>query len=125
MNRRHFLLTAPSIALGAASLPASTLAVPAAIHAKTQLLPRRGKGPRVVVCGGGWGGMTAARYLSELIPDVDVVLLERNPTFWSGPMSNKWLIDIVDTDFINHDMLHAANKYGYTLVNTNVMGVDR
>ena len=125
MNRRHFLLTAPTVALSAASLPATALAAPAAIHSTTQLLPRRGKGPRIVICGGGWGGMTAARYLRELIPDSDVILLERNPTFWSGPMSNKWLVDIVSTDFVNHDMFHAANKYGYTLVNTNVMGVER
>ncbi len=100
---------------------------PLAIHSKTQLLPRNGnsKGPRIVICGGGWGGMTAARYLRELIPQAEVVLLERNPTFWSGPMSNKWLIDIVDTDFLNHDMLSPAIKYGYTLVHTEVIGIER
>lgn len=125
MNRRNFLLTAPTLAVGAATLPATALTAPAAIHNTTQLLPRRGKGPRVVICGGGWAGMTAARYVREYVPESDVVLLERNPTFWSGPMSNKWLVDFVDTDFVNHDMHHAANKYGYTLVNTNVVGFDR
>lgn len=69
--------------------------------------------------------MTSARYLRKLIPDAEVVLLERNPTFWSGPMSNKWLIDIVDTDFLNHDMLSPANKYGYTLINTEVTAIER
>ena len=28
-------------------------------------------------------------------------------------MSNKWLVDIVNTDFVQHDMLRPANKYGY------------
>ena len=125
MDRRHFLLTPPALALGSIALPSATLAAPAAIHSKTQLLPRRGKGPRIVVCGGGWGGLTAARYVRELIPTADVVLLERNPTFWSGPMSNKWLIDIVDTDFVQHDMLGPAAKYGYTLINTTVTGIER
>ena len=125
MDRRHFLLTPPAMALGSIALPSTTLAAPAAIHSKTQLLPRRGKGPRIVVCGGGWGGLTAARYVRELIPTADVVLLERNPTFWSGPMSNKWLIDIVDTDFVQHDMLGPAAKYGYTLINTAVTGIER
>lgn len=125
MDRRHFLLTPPAMALGSIALPSATLAAPAAIHSKTQLLPRRGKGPRIVVCGGGWGGLTAARYVRELIPTADVVLLERNPTFWSGPMSNKWLIDIVDTDFVQHDMLGPAAKYGYTLINTAVTGIER
>lgn len=125
MNRRHFMLTPPALALGALVLPKTGLTAPLAIHSNTQLLPRQGKGPRIVICGGGWGGMTAARFLPELIPDADVVLLEKNPTFWSGPMSNKWLVDIVNTDFVNHDMLEPANKYGYTLINTEVTAFER
>lgn len=125
MNRRHFMLTPPALALSALVLPKTGLTAPLAIHSNTQLLPRRGKGPRIVICGGGWGGMTAARFLPELIPDADVVLLEKNPTFWSGPMSNKWLVDIVNTDFVNHDMLEPANKYGYTLINTEVTAFER
>ncbi|GAA5091822.1 FAD-dependent oxidoreductase [Paenalcaligenes hermetiae] len=119
------MLTPPALALGALVLPKTGLTAPLAIHSNTQLLPRRGKGPRIVICGGGWGGMTAARFLPELIPDADVVLLEKNPTFWSGPMSNKWLVDIVNTDFVNHDMLEPANKYGYTLINTEVTAFER
>lgn len=125
MNRRHFMLATPSIALGSLALPHSSLAAPLAIHSKAQLVSRNGTGPRVVICGGGWGGMTAARYVKQLIPTADVILLERNPTFWSGPMSNKWLIDIVNTDFVNHDMLDPANKYGYTLINTEVNAIER
>lgn len=124
MNRRHFMLATPTIALGSLALPASSLATPA-IHSQQQLVARSGSSPRVVICGGGWGGMTAARYIKELIPNADVILLERNPTFWSGPMSNKWLIDIVNTDFVNHDMLNPANKYGYTLINTEVNAIER
>ncbi|MDR2324635.1 MAG: NAD(P)/FAD-dependent oxidoreductase [Acidovorax sp.] len=126
MPRRRFLLTPPALALGAAAasvLPAQ--AAPSILTPASRILPRQGKGPRIVICGGGWGGMTAARYLRELIPNADVVLLERNPTFWSGPMSNKWLIDIVNTDFVNRDMLHPANKYGYTLLQTEVNGFER
>ena len=123
MQRRHFLWTPPALALGAAAGPA--MAAPAIISSQSPILPRKGKGPRIVICGGGWGGLTAARYLRELIPASDVVLLERNPTFWSGPMSNKWLVDIVGTDFVNRDMLHPANKYGYTLLQTEVTGFER
>lgn len=127
MQRRHFLMTPPALALGAATAtaPIATLAAPTIMTPQSRILPRTGKGPRIVICGGGWGGMTAARYLRELIPDSDVLLLERNPTFWSGPMSNKWLIDIVNTDFVNRDMLHPANKYGYQLLQTEVTGFER
>ena len=123
MQRRHFLWTPPALALGAAAGPA--MAAPAIISSQSPILPRKGKGPRIVICGGGWGGMTAARYLRELMPTSEVVLLERNATFWSGPMSNKWLIDIVNTDFVNRDMLHPANKYGYQLLQTEVTGFER
>ena len=78
-----------------------------------------------MICGGGWGGLTAARYLKQKLPEADVILLEKNPTFWSGPMSNKWLIDVVNTDFVNHDMIGVANKYDYTLINVEVTGFER
>lgn len=43
---------------------------------------------RVVVIGGGYGGATAARYLRLWGGNVDVTLVERNPTFVSCPISN-------------------------------------
>jgi sulfide dehydrogenase [flavocytochrome c] flavoprotein chain len=44
--------------------------------------------PRVVVIGGGYGGATAARYVKEWSPDIDVTLVERNSEFVSCPISN-------------------------------------
>ena len=125
MQRRHFLTRPPVMAAAAIAAPSLALAAPAILTPQSRILPRQGKGPRIVICGGGWGGMTAARYLRKLMPTSEVVLLERNATFWSGPMSNKWLIDIVNTDFVNRDMLHPANKYGYTLLQTEVTGFER
>ncbi|MFT3688794.1 NAD(P)/FAD-dependent oxidoreductase [Paenirhodobacter sp.] len=52
-------------------------------------------------------------------------VLERNPIFWSCPMSNKWLIDVVDTAYLTHDMLAPANKYGYQLVQCEITGIER
>ena len=43
---------------------------------------------RVVVIGGGFGGSTAARYLKMWGGNVDVTLVERNPSFVSCPISN-------------------------------------
>lgn len=126
MKRRNFLITPPAAALaGMAAAPGLAQAAPTIITPQSTILPREGAKPRIVICGGGWGGLTAARYLRELIPSSDVVVLERNATFWSGPMSNKWLLDIVGTDFVNHDMLKPANAYGYKLLQIEVTGVDR
>ena len=43
---------------------------------------------RVVVIGGGYGGATAARYIKQWAPDIDVAVVERNDTFVSCPISN-------------------------------------
>ena len=48
----------------------------------------RGASARVVVIGGGYGGATAARYVKEWAPDIDVTLVERNAEFVSCPLSN-------------------------------------
>lgn len=49
--------------------------------------PARGAA-RVVVVGGGYGGATAAKYIKMWAPDIDVVIIERNPRFISCPISN-------------------------------------
>jgi hypothetical protein len=43
---------------------------------------------RVVVVGGGFGGATAAKYIRKWEPRIEVTLVERNPYFVSGPISN-------------------------------------
>jgi NADPH-dependent 2,4-dienoyl-CoA reductase/sulfur reductase-like enzyme len=88
------------------------------------LLPRT-QATRVVVCGGGWGGLTAAKYLKREAPTLDVVLLERNPIFFSCPMSNKWLVDLLDTSFLTHDYLTPAARHGYRFIQTEIMGIER
>ncbi|MFP5461789.1 MAG: FAD-dependent oxidoreductase [Gammaproteobacteria bacterium] len=116
---------AGALALGATAAAAQAAAGPL-LHLPSGELMARSKGKRrVVICGGGWGGMTAARYVREAMPDLEVVLLERNPVFWSCPMSNKWLIDAIDTGFLVHDYLSPARRYGYTFVQTEITGIDR
>ena len=124
MKRRQALALTSMLAASAA-LPPLASAAPAVVSGKSSFIPRRGKGPRIVICGGGWGGLSAARYLREWIPQADVILVDRNPTFWSGPMSNKWLADVVSTDFVNRDILRPARTWGYTLLQAEVMAFER
>src|SRR5690606_13303519 len=85
IRRRTLLSAAPGLALGGALAGISpALAAPAALTGDTVLKPRSGSAPRIVICGGGWGGLTAARYLKAELPDAEVILLERNPFFWSA-----------------------------------------
>ncbi len=120
-SRRTFLKAGTAAAaLSAAPLSAQPLLRSPA----SALMPKSGK-RRVVIAGGGWGGLTAARHLRAQAPDLEVVLLERNPVFWSCPLSNKWLIDVVDTQFLVHSYMAPAKRYGYTFVQTEISDIDR
>jgi len=120
-TRRRLIRAGAAAALSAA-LPAA--AQPVLLSPSAELLARSGK-RRVVIAGGGWGGMTAARHLRQTAPDLEVVLLERNPVFWSCPMSNKWLIDVVDTDYLVHSYAAPARRHGYYFAQTEIIDIDR
>ena len=124
LNRRKFL--AAGAALGAtASIAAPTSPLPFLIQTQSDPLLPKATGKRVVICGGGWGGVSAAKHLKKLDPTLDVVLLERNPVFFSCPMSNKWLVDVVDTQFLTFSYLPVAQKYGYHFIQTEVTAFER
>lgn len=119
LDRRAFLAATAGLAAGGIAFGAPLVATP-----PPELLPRA-RSRRVVIVGGGWGGLTAARHLRQLAPQLEVVLIERNDRFWSGPLSNKWLANLVDTRLIVHDYDMAAKAYGYRVVHAEVSAVDR
>ena len=112
-TRRNFL----AAALAACAAPLFAQQAPA-------LLPPS-KGRRAVVVGGGWGGLSAARHLRALAPELEVVLLERNPSFFSMPLSNKWLAGLVDERLLTHDYRAAAQAHGYAFLQAEVSAIDR
>jgi NADPH-dependent 2,4-dienoyl-CoA reductase/sulfur reductase-like enzyme len=58
------------------------------------LLPAAAR--RVVVLGGGISGAMCARTLRRLAPDVEVVVIERNPTYVSGPSHVDFVVGLED-----------------------------
>ncbi len=82
-------------------------------------------GARVVVIGGGWSGLEAARQLKHNKPDLDVVLIEKRAIFFSCPLSNLWLVDKLSLDALTHSYLDAARNNGYTWLHAAVVDVDR
>jgi NADPH-dependent 2,4-dienoyl-CoA reductase/sulfur reductase-like enzyme len=82
------------------------------------------KGNRVVIIGGGWGGISTARHLRRKNPNIEVVLIEKNPTFMSCPMSNLYLGGVKDLDFLIFDYTNVA-KAGVTFVNERALEVNR
>jgi NADPH-dependent 2,4-dienoyl-CoA reductase/sulfur reductase-like enzyme len=117
---RRRLLTASGALAAAAALGAAFAWDSARASAMSGARPRR-----VVVVGGGWGGLSAARHLRALAPELEVVLLERNPLFQSLPLSNKWLANLVDGRLLTWDTQAAAKAFGYAFVRTEVSAIDR
>jgi sulfide dehydrogenase [flavocytochrome c] flavoprotein chain len=87
-------------------------------------LPKK-HAPRVVVVGGGWSGLTIAKYTKKYAPNAEVVLIEQRADFMSCPLSNLWVVDAIELDFLMHDYLQAARENNYTFFNATVVGVDK
>ena len=93
------------------------------VENKAELPPRRGM--RAVVVGGGWGGLTIAKHLKLRVPEMEVVLIERRSMFMSCPISNLWLADLVDFNFITHSFVDASRNNNYHFFQATVLDVDR
>jgi NADH dehydrogenase FAD-containing subunit len=80
---------------------------------------------RVVIVGGGWGGLAAAAELRRLAPGLELTLIEPNPSFFSLPLSNKWLAGQIEEVRLRRDYAAAAARHGYRLVRSAVSAIDR
>ncbi|OHE02812.1 MAG: twin-arginine translocation pathway signal protein [Sulfurimonas sp. RIFOXYD12_FULL_33_39] len=81
--------------------------------------------PRVVVVGGGWSGLSIAKYTKIFAPNADVVLVEQRHEFTSCPLSNLWLVDKIELEYLTHDYLQAARKNNYTYFHATAVDLDK
>jgi NADPH-dependent 2,4-dienoyl-CoA reductase/sulfur reductase-like enzyme len=87
--------------------------------------PARAAAERVLIVGGGWGGLSAASHLRRLAPDIDVTLVDRQPAFHSFALSNRWLVDPASGAPEKHDYAKLAASRGYRFVQASVDAIDR
>ncbi len=130
LDRRRFIagLAGAAALSGCASQPSGTASGaphPAFLGKSTQTLLPRGKAPRVAVVGGGWGGLSTAANLRKLAPQAEIVLIDRNAQFFSSPLSNMWLVGMVDGELLTQDYLRVADRLGYRFVQAEVQAIDR
>jgi NADPH-dependent 2,4-dienoyl-CoA reductase/sulfur reductase-like enzyme len=97
-------------------LSSAALAAPSIVRAQASAA-------RVVVVGGGFGGATAARYLRQLAPQLQVTLVEPEQRFYTCPYSNLYLAGLRSWESIGHgyDGLRAA---GVQVVHARAEDVD-
>ena len=81
----------------------------------------RAGGNRVVVCGGGWGGVSVARSVKEANPQAEVFLIEKNQVFSSCPMSNLYLSGMMPFYFSDYTVL---SQKGINVIQSVINGID-
>jgi sulfite dehydrogenase len=104
MKRRDFLKLAGAVSLAGCATPAPSKA-------------------RVVVVGGGFGGATAAKYIRLWDPSIDVVLIERDTTFTSCPISNLVLGGFASMQDISRGY-DGLRRHGVTVVQDEAVAID-
>lgn len=78
---------------------------------------------RVVVVGGGWGGIGAARTLAES-GQVEVTMLEPHPSFMSCPMSALYVAGLKPLSYLNHSYRNV-DRTGVRRVRERATAIDR
>jgi sulfide dehydrogenase [flavocytochrome c] flavoprotein chain len=104
MKRRDFLKLAGAISVAGCATPAPSKA-------------------RVLVVGGGFGGATAAKYIRLWDPSVDVVLIERDTSFVSCPLSNAALAGFASIQELTRGY-DGLRRHGVTVVHDEAVAID-
>lgn len=130
LNRRDMLKLAGLAAAGAAVSGCNTksgTSVKEVAEAAIPMLKGPSAGKRVVVVGGGFGGLAIAKELRGKSKDLEVIVLEKKDIFMSCPFSSAYLGGIEGVSLRNliHDFYEPASAHGYDLVQCTVTGIDR
>ncbi len=112
VNRRKFLVRSGAgvaATLASSSWPLRTLAQ---------------GGGRVLIIGGGFGGATCAKYLRRADPSIEVTLVEREPSYITGPMSNAVIGGLRSMGSITVSFDELASRHGVRVIQGNVVAID-
>ncbi len=96
------------------------LTAPLMVYAR----PQKRQKAQVVIVGGGYGGVTTAKYLKKENPNLDVVLIEERPFFMSCPMSNHFLTGLMELTPLCFSYNVLEVKHGIRVLNDKVLGVE-
>jgi sulfide dehydrogenase [flavocytochrome c] flavoprotein subunit len=106
------------------SICAASVLASAKVSAKVLQVTKK---TSVAILGGGFGGLSAAKYLKDLDPNLDVTLIEKRANFISCPLSNAWLGELEGFTYesLNFDYNSSISKYRYNFLNETVVDINR
>jgi len=79
---------------------------------------------KVVVAGGGFAGLNAARALKRIAPELQVTLVERDRTYMSCPGSNRVVAGMASFSSLAHDIGNGPDKMGIKVITDNITGIN-
>ncbi len=110
------------------SIFAAALLTTVRIEAKTiKSTNSRNKKTTIAILGAGFAGLSAAKYLKDLNPLLDITVIEKRNSFMSCPLSNAWLggIEGITYESLNFDYNSAIEKYNFNFLNETIIDINR
>ena len=107
-----------SITLSRRQLLAAALLLPASTASA------RKRGPRVIVVGAGFGGASCARQLRLYLPDADILLIDRQARFLTGPFSNGVIAGLDEVAMITRHTRDVATAHRVRVLIDEVVTID-
>ena len=82
---------------------------------------------KVVIIGGGMGGLTVANNLKKMDKNFDIAIIEKNDTFMACPVSNTYLgkLEGMELGTFVFDYSQPIDKHGYSMLKSEVIAIDR
>jgi sulfide dehydrogenase [flavocytochrome c] flavoprotein chain len=82
---------------------------------------------KVVIIGGGMGGLSVANNLKKIDSSFDIAIIEKNDTFMACPVSNTYLgkLEGMNLGTFVFDYAQPIEKYGYAMLKSEVIAIDR
>lgn len=84
----------------------------------------KGKKGRVIIIGGGYGGTIAAKYIRMADPDIDVLLIEKNATYVSCPLSNEVLSGERTIESLSFGYDGLSTNHGIKIMQDEVVSIN-
>ncbi len=79
---------------------------------------------KIVIVGGGYGGLTVAKYIKKENKNLSVTLIEEKPFFMSCPMSNHFLAGLMELTSLCFSYNTLSVNHGINFVNEKVLDID-
>jgi NADPH-dependent 2,4-dienoyl-CoA reductase/sulfur reductase-like enzyme len=122
------LLTAVSTTLGATTTKSDREICNALnLTDKLDKINRVAKEPRVIIIGGGFGGLTVAKTIQDNYKGAEVLVFEPKNIFASCPYSNLWLggLNNITYEDLVRSPLAPAQEHNYKVINEKVIVIER